>query len=266
MQVGRIDRAVALMRAGGVLAAGGSLLLIATCIIVVAVMASDGQFGGASPDDGAPTFSTTASGTVEVPPTSATTSIQLLGCGEGPGSALQQANGRLAGMTRTWRELGIPKGDISRGNVSTSQQSAKRWCTNLTVVATVDDLELVDEVLTGIAKYPRGIQGIQGPAYDYDPAKLEEGALDQAMQVARSKADDAARRAGTKVVGVRTISEGGVNVQRPEDANPSYEREMYDTSGTAGGVALKSYTTAVSRNPGEATATVSVEAVFLLDD
>ncbi|MCW2955568.1 MAG: hypothetical protein JWO69_437 [Thermoleophilia bacterium] len=251
------------MRAGGVLAAGTALLVIAACVVAVAAMASDGTLDDGSRDLG-PTFSTTASGTVQVPASSATTTIRLDGCGAGPGLAVQRANGRFAAMSRAWRELGVPQRAIARGGVTTMQRSEKEWCTELAAVVRVEDLDQVDEVLTGLARYPRGIRGITGPTFDYDPAKLEEGALDEAMRVARSKADDAARRAGTKVIGVGSIREGGVNVDRPAATTEAFAGDVAGAAVDAS--ALRSVATAISGNSGEATATVSVEAVFRLEE
>lgn len=260
----RLDRTATMLRASGIFAAGLAGLIIAIGIASVAWAARDGQIA----DRAKPTFSTTASGTVEIPPSSATTRVGLQACGTGPGGALQLLNSRFAAMSKSWRGADVPDDDISRGGVSTWKASKTRWCSSLDAVVTVDDLDLVDEVLTGIARYPRGIQSVIGPTFDYDPAKLEEGALDEAMRVARRKADDAARRAGTRVIGVSTISEGGVSIERPEDAGRPpliyAERAMGATAATAVSADMESLAKAVGSASGQATATVSVEAVFRL--
>ncbi len=261
----RLDRTATMLRASGIFAVGIAALLVAIGIATVAWAARDGRVA----DRAEPTFSTTASGTVEIPPSSATTRVGLQACATGPGGALQLLNSRFASMSKSWRGADVPEADISRGGVNTWKASKTRWCSSLDAVVTVDDLDLVDEVLTGIARYPRGIQSVAGPTFDYDPAKLEEGALDEAMRVARRKADDAARRAGTRVVGVETIAEGGVNIERPEDAGrPPI---MYATgagkaalSATTVSADMESLAQAVGTASGEATATVSVEAVFRL--
>ncbi len=262
----RLDRTATLLRASGIFAVGIAALLLAIGIAVVAWSARDGRLQERTK----PTFSTTASGTVEIPPSSATTRVGLHACGDGPGGALQLLNSRFASMSKAWRGADVPKGDISRGSVSTWKASSSRWCSSLDAVVTVDDLDLVDEVLTGIARYPRGIQSVTGPTFDYDPAKLEEGALDEAMRVARRKADDAATRAGTRVVGVASISEGGVSIERPEDAGrpPIYYAAAGATkaamSETAVSADMESLAQAVGTASGRATASVSVEAVVRL--
>jgi uncharacterized protein YggE len=262
----RLERVATLLRASGIFAVGIAALLVAIGIATVAWSVRDGDVRA----NAEPTSSTTASGTVELPPTSATTRVGLRACGAGPGAALQSLNGRFAGMSKAWRSADVPEDEISRGGVSTWRASRTRWCSSLDAVVTVEDLDHVDEVLTGIARYPRGIQHVAGPTFDYDPAKLEEGALDEAMRVARSKADDAAKRAGSRVVGVDSIVEGGVAVERPEDVGAP----RYDYDG-ATGAALKATTVsadmeslarAVGTASGTATATVSVEAVFRLEE
>jgi uncharacterized protein YggE len=261
----RLDRTATMLRASGIFAVGLAALLVAVGVATVAWAARDGRID----DRAKPTFSTSASGTVEIPPSSATTRVGLQACGAGPGGALQLLNSRFASMSKSWRTATVSERDISRGGVSTWKASQSRWCSSLDAVVTVDDLDLVDEVLSGIARYPRGIQSVTGPTFDYDPAKLEEGALDEAMRVARRKADDAARRAGTSVVGVASIVEGGVSIERPEDAGRPQIRYAEGASKATGSATdvradMDSLAQAVGSASGEATATVSVEAVFRL--
>lgn len=264
----KLDRTATLLRASGIFAVGIAALLIAIGISGLAWAARDGRIQ----ERAKPTFSTTASGTVEIPPSNATTRVGLQACGTGPGGALQLLNSRFASMSKSWRGADVPENDISRGGVNTWKASKTRWCSSLDAVVTVNDLDLVDEVLGGIARYPRGIQSVNGPTFDYDPAKLEEGALDEAMRVARRKADDAAKRAGSRVIGVASISEGGVSIERPEDAGrPPI---MYATDASAGramsattvSADMESLKQAVGSASGKATATVSVEAVFRLEE
>jgi uncharacterized protein YggE len=258
----RIDRISTIMRASGILAVGLAALIAAIVLVAAAVMLRDGR-ATAEPA----TLTTTATGEVQVPASSATTRVALRACSDGPGGAMQQLNARFASMSKEWRDLGVPAKDIARGELQAVRESRTRWCSTLDAVATVDDLDLVDEVLTGVGRHPRGIQYLEGPRYDYDTAKLESKAFDEATRIASRKSDDAARRAGTSIVGVRSIQEGAASVTRPEDQGRGGGGiYLADREALTAATMDASKATAISQSAGRAHATVRVSVVFEIED
>jgi hypothetical protein len=134
-----------------------------------------------------------------------------------PGVAVNANSAKTAALIKVLKGLGIADKDLQTSNFSVNAQQdygpdgqpkgTVTYFVDNTLTVKIRDLDKLSDVLGGAVD--AGANNIYGISFGVaDRAKLEAEARDKAVADAKTRAEQLARAAGVKIIGVLAISEG----------------------------------------------------------
>jgi uncharacterized protein YggE len=203
------------------------------------------------------TISVTGTGTANLAPDIVLITLGVQTQGPDIAEAVQENNRRAGEAMAAIREAGVADGDMSTANfsVSTQQQyddqgnptdQVSYWVDN-SVNVTLRDLSKLGDLLQSALSH--GANSVQSVTYSVeDPTEALDSARVQALEDARSQADQLAGAAGVELGQVITVGEPGV-VAYPVEYAPAFGK------GGGGGVPT---------SPGTLEFTVQLSVVYAI--
>ena len=177
-------------------------------------------------------------GEVSATPDRAVVRLGAVAQAEKAGAAQDRVNAAVRGILKGIKALGIPEEKIATVQLTISpvygppqkgpaeeprEPAIIGYRAGNIVRVTVDDLKILGKVVD--AGLTAGANRVEGISFDLkDDSEHRRQALGLAARDAQSKAESIAGAMGVQLGGVRAISEGGVNVVRPQmmDAVAAY--------------------------------------------
>jgi uncharacterized protein len=185
---------------------------------------------GARADQQAPTLTVSGRGEVSAAPDTAVVRLGAVAQADKAGAAQDRVNAAVQAILKGIKALGVPEEKIATvqltlspvyGNRPKSSAEEPRepaiigYRAGNIVRVTVDDLQILGKIVD--AGLTAGANRVEGISFDLkDDGAQRRQALALAAQDAQVKAESIAGAMGLKLGGVRSVSEGGVHVVRPQ--------------------------------------------------
>jgi uncharacterized protein len=206
--------------------------------LILTVLFVFGTSCGALAQQQNPALTVFGRGEVSAAPDTAVVRLGAVAQAERAGAAQDRVNAAVRGILKGIKALGIPEEKIATVQLTLSPVYENRpkgpveephepaivgYRAGNVVRVTVDDLKLLGKVIdAGLAA---GANRVEGISFDLkDDSGHRRQALALAARDAQAKAESIAAAMGVRLGGVRSISEGGVNLVRPRmmDAVAAY--------------------------------------------
>jgi uncharacterized protein YggE len=191
-------------------------------------------FWGAAPfacaEQPCPTLTVSGHGEVSAAPDEAAVRLGAVAQAEKATVAQEQVNAAVQALLKGIKGLGIPEEKIATVELSLTPVYGNRprsaagketepviigYRASNTVRVRVDDLKILGKVVdAGLAAGGNRVEAVSFGLKDDREQRRQ--ALSLAAGDARSKAESIARAMGVQIIGVRSISEGGMDIVRPQ--------------------------------------------------
>lgn len=231
--------------------------LLAAAAVTAPAMAQTADHGAMHAMHHVPTFTLSAYGEVKVAPDLATINFGVVTEAATAQEAMSQNGERMNRVMAALRRAGIAERDIQTSGLNLSPQydyvqneppRLRGYQASNQVTVRVHDLNRVGA--TADAVVAAGVNQINGISFGLnDPQTAENAAREAAVRALQAKAELYARATGLRLVGLRSLSEGG-GYQAPPPM-PMYRMAAMEASADSTSVA-----------PGQLTLRVDVQGVY----